>query len=550
MKRILKNSANIICLGTGESNNLERLGLCGEYKLNQEGKFIGLIEEITKKGNLERAYIEIKSKPGNMTPGGERETLEGISKGWMKRTRTQINKGTYTYGLKRRIEIPKKGGGMRPLTMPAPRDKIVETVIAKILESILEPIFLETSHGFRPNRGTKTAIQRVVQKFKPCTFIIEGDIKACFPSMDHRRLEKFLKEHIADEAFIKLVMQIQKAVEDGERSEEQKKGIGQGSTISPILSNLYLHRLDQWIEQEKIRYDYGKEKRKNLEYYRIQKRRLARIHKLDNLWKNKPNREKVTAEMRTLESEIKKLRQEMRKLPSRDQMDPTYRRLTYVRYADDWLIGIAGPHKETKVIKERVAKFLKENLGLNLSKEKTKITNIKKKTVKFLGYLIRSPNPRGNRVTQGRRQYPEMRTYMPSRDVMERLVEKKYAKWRKNQKTLRPTGLGWLTNLSHNDIVKHYNSVMKGLSGYYDFVDNRNAMSGVYFILNHSLALTLAQKYRLTSRRKAYQKFGKDLKCPTTGIKLSNLYQGQEDSETRETKSMRKPSRSQDHHIE
>lgn len=227
---------------------------------------------------------------------------------------------SFQFSPGRRIQIPKPGKtSTRPLTIAPPRDKIVQEVMRMILEVIFEPLFSNNSHGFRPNRSCHTALRDVKSHFGGATIFIEGDISKCFDSFDHRTLINLVRRKINDERFINLIW---KALRAGymEFNQEHDSIVGtpQGSIISPLLSNIYLNELDIFMQNIKERYDKGKVVSRNPEYRKLEHLRMKATKNGDN----------------TLGAKFLK-QGEAQQLKSRLPADPNFRRIYYVRYADD-----------------------------------------------------------------------------------------------------------------------------------------------------------------------------------------------------------------------
>lgn len=175
MGRITANNAsNIQCYSTGcttdlESNVTKRL----ESLFKRAEKFPNepidrpLHKLLCGVDILSMAYNKLKSNPGQMTPGVNPETLDGIS--LLKEIAKKLENDSFQFNPGRRVQIPKPSGGIRPLTIAPPRDKIVQEAIRLILEAIFEPTFLDTSHGFRPGRGCHTALKAVRENFQTAT---------------------------------------------------------------------------------------------------------------------------------------------------------------------------------------------------------------------------------------------------------------------------------------------------------------------------------------------------------------------------------------------
>jgi group II intron reverse transcriptase/maturase len=317
------------------------------------------------------AYGRIYANKGAMTPGVTQETVDGMSWRRIGRLIEALRHERYQFAPVRRVHIPKKNGKTRPLGLPTWSDKLVGEVVRLLLEAYYEPQFSRRSHGFRPGRGCHTALREVAETWTGTTWFIEGDIADCFGSLDHEVLLSILAENIHDGRFLQLISRMLEAgyLEDWTYG-ATLSGAPQGGVASPILSNIYLDRLDRFVETELIpQYTRGQRRASNPAY-----RKLAnQIRKARRLGDR--------AQARALSST-------MRTLPSQDPCDPGYRRLRYARYADDHLLGFTGPRAEAEEIKARLARFLASELRLELSQDKTLITHGRTGAARFLGYEI------------------------------------------------------------------------------------------------------------------------------------------------------------------
>lgn len=446
------------------------------------------------KSMYEVAYHKLRSKPGNMTPGIDSTTLDGISSEWFDEIILKLQNKTFEFKPGRRVHIPKPNGGTRPLTDTSPRDKIVQEVMRMILEAIFEPIFLSTSHGFRPNKGCHTALRQIKTQFGSSSWYIEGDISKCFDSFDHHILIYLISMKINDTRFIDLIW---KALRAGYFEffipQDSIIGTPQGSVISPILSNIYLHQLDVLMDRMKKNFDKGKLAQRNPEYRKLEYKRGKALKDGDTDQANKHLKE-------------------MQNLNARLPNDPNFRRLYYVRYADDWIIAIRGQLSDAKSILANIQKFLSSKLKLNLSLEKSKITNGRTGVATFLGINISASTVKGSskgRNHQRLRTSGELRMLAPMGRIYKKLakvgfmdIEKKYGVPR----------LLWYHN-NKDTIVNLYNSILRGYLNYYSFTHNYNSLaSSLEFILKNSCAKLLAAKFKLGSASKALRKFGSDLK--------------------------------------
>lgn len=318
----------------------------------------------------EIAYHRLKSNPGNMTPGMDQTTLDGTSKETFEIIIASMKNESFQFKPGRRVNVPKPKGGTRPITVAPPKDKIVQEVMRMILEAIFEPTFSVNSHGFRPNRSCHTALRQVKTQFGGASFYIEGDISQCFPSIDHGILINILRRRISDDRFLHL---INKALKAGyfefHRYNHSIIGTPQGSIISPILSNVYMHMFDVFMETKKSEFDKGKEAHRNPVYRRLENRREVA---------------KRIGDMAEANKMLKLMQQTRARLPN----DPSFRRLYYVRYADDWIVAIRGSLTETRSVLEEIRRELKQELNLDLSLTKTLVTRPRTKPALFLGTEI------------------------------------------------------------------------------------------------------------------------------------------------------------------
>ena len=471
-----------------------------------------LIHLIADPNTLTLAYELIKSNPGNMTRGASSETLDGIDKNWIEQTSMKLRAGKFEFSSMRRVYIGKPDGSRRPLTISPPRDKVVQKAIQLVLEPIYEPHFLENSHGFRPNKGCHTALEKVKNWFHGVPWVIETDIQKCYDTIDHRVLITILKKRVR---CIKTLTLIKKGLECGavdlKTFVETKLGTPQGSILSPLLCNIYLHELDK--EMYKLKKQYSSpanyQRRKNPEYRRIQYLK---------------ERTKDTGELRGLAIL-------QRKIHSKDPMDGRFRKLFYIRYADDIIIGVTGGYEDAEKIKTHVQNFLDKELKLELKAQKTKIVSFKKSEIKFLGAKIygqqrnEKPCKLVKKVSWENarkvRQTPRVGLRAPIKELMIKLAGNGFIKKDKDGRYVG-TGLKRMVNLDHADIIGYYNSVIYGILNFYSFADNYTRVGAlIKFQMRHSCALTLALKFKLRHRAKAFKKFGKSLKCPETNRELA-----------------------------
>src|SRR5690242_5897041 len=220
------------------------------------------------------AYGRIYANKGAMTPGATPETVDGMSMAKIGRIIDAMRHERYRFRPVRRVHIPKKNGKMRPLGIPSWSDKLVGEVVRLLLEAYYEPVFSDHSHGFRKGRGCHTALRKIQETWTGTVWFIEGDISDCLGSTDHEILMNILGEKIRDNRFLRLVRNMLKAgyMEDW-RYHETLSGTPQGGVLSPLLSNIYLHKLDEFIEREMIpQHTRGSSRKRNRDYLRLAKR--------------------------------------------------------------------------------------------------------------------------------------------------------------------------------------------------------------------------------------------------------------------------------------
>jgi group II intron reverse transcriptase/maturase len=418
------------------------------------------------------AYGKLYRNKGATTKGTTEETVEGMSQEKIERTIKALRDGTFQWKPVRRVYIPKKDGKKRPLGLPDWSSKMVQEVIRLILNAYYEPQFSEHSHGFRPERGCHTAL-REVKKWDGTTWFIEGDISKCFDGLDHQVLLSTLQENIHDEPFSKLISELLEAgyLEDW-KFHMTLSGTQQGGVVSPLLTNIYLDKLDKYIEQELIpEYTKGKERKGNPAYKKLGNA----IHRLRKQGKTE---------------EAKLLKQQMQQLPSLDPEDPDFRRLKYVRYADDFLLGFIGPKSEAEEIKQKLEVFLREQLKLELSQAKTLITHARTEKARFLGYEIQvSHNDR--KQTNGRRSVNARIGFQVPKSV----IDQKCQDYTEEGKPIHRPELLKNTVLT---IVSTYQAEYRGLVEYYRLAyDLSLKLHRLEWNMERSLIKTLATKLQI-----------------------------------------------------
>lgn len=434
-----------------------------------------------------KAYGKIYRNRGAMTPGVTDETPDGMAMGKIDTIIEALRNETYQWQPTRRTYIPKKNGKKRPLGMPVWSDKLVQEVLRLILEAYYEPQFSDKSHGFRTERGCHTALQEISFRWKESKWFIEGDISKCFDKLDHNVLLSIIKEKIHDGRMINLIEKMLKAgyLEDWKYHGTQS-GSPQGGILSPLLANIYLDKLDKFVETVLIpKYTRGERRKNNKEYVR-----------LINL--------SVTQRRRGDTEGAQALRKQAQQLPAQDPNDPTFRRLRYVRYADDFLLSLVGTKEEATEIKQQLETFLREELKLELSQTKTLITHARSEAARFLGYEVKimhedtKRTKRVNTQTKCRSVNGAVELRIPA-DVL----EEKCKRYTRGGKAVSRTEK---MNDSDYAIMMSYQVEYRGIVNYYQLAHNIGALRKLRWLMEISLVKTLAEKHK-TSARKIYEKY-------------------------------------------
>jgi group II intron reverse transcriptase/maturase len=424
------------------------------------------------------AYGKIYANQGAMTPGASAETADGMSEDKIHKITGAMRAERYRFSPARRILIPKKNGKMRPLGLPSWSDKLVGEVVRLLLEAYYEPTFSGHSHGFRPGRGCHTALTDVAIGWTGTTWFIEGDIADCFGSLDHEVMVRVLSEKIHDNRFLRLIRNMLKAgyLEDW-KYHETLSGCPQGGVVSPVLSNIYLSKLDEFVETVLIpQYTRGGRRKENPEYGKARYRLAQARRKGDR-------------------AEARRYQRQARALPFGDPSDPGYRRLRYSRYADDHLLGFTGPKAEAEEIKDQLARFLRDELALELSPEKTLVTHARTRAARYLGYEITVQHA-DRKITGGRRAANGSIALRVPLDM----IRAKRSLYRRHGKPERRTAL---LNLDDYDIIRVYGAEYRGIAGYYLLASDVWRLNALRWEAETSMLKTLAAKHKSTVTKTA-----------------------------------------------
>lgn len=270
LARVGKFNPNLVkgsrCISTKDSipAGFEKLGKLRELNSQNTSTVNTKILNLMCDTNiLIGTYTKLKSTPGNWIPGVHNERLDGKNLAWFENLKKELHTNQFQFRPARRLEILKLNGkGTRPLGIASSREKIVQGAILLVLEAIFEPSFLQHSHGYgygyHSNRGCHSALEEVKQTFTAVNWFIEGDISKGFETFDHKLLISLVSKRIKDKGFMDL---LHKALRAGYLLQGQnfspELGIPQGSIISPILCNILLHGLDEYLLSLKANFNIG-----------------------------------------------------------------------------------------------------------------------------------------------------------------------------------------------------------------------------------------------------------------------------------------------------
>lgn len=475
------------------------LNSLNEHSKDSSYKFERLYRLLFNEELFYVAYQKIASNEGSTTKGSDGRSIDGMSLARIETLIASLKDESYQPHPSRRVHIPKKNGKMRPLGIPAFEDKLVQEVVRMILEAIYEGHFETTSHGFRPKRSCHTALLHIQKTFNGAKWFIEGDIKGFFDNIDHDVLVQILRERISDDRFIRLIRKFLKAgyVEDW-TFHNTYSGTPQGGIVSPILANIYLDKLDKYVKEYIRHFDKGTKRRSGKESNDLTNERKRTVRKLRKV--------KDGAEKAALVARLKAIEQERAAFPSGDEMDGSYRRLKYIRYADDFILGVIGSKEDALRIKEDIKSFLSESLALELSEEKTLITHTGK-SAKFLGYEITvTRNNHQRRDVQGRlrRTYGKrVRLNVSMATLRDKLLEygAMEIKLRNGKEIWKPKCRSGLIFNDDLEILDRYNRETVGFCNYYLIANNYVVLHNFRYIMEYSMYKTFAGKYRSTVRK-------------------------------------------------
>lgn len=439
------------------------------------------------------AYKNLYANSGAATKGANDDTADGFSEAKIANIIQRLADETYQPTPVRRTYIQKKNNPKkkRPLGIPTFTDKLVQEVLRMVLEAVYEPVFLPVSHGFRPKRSCHTALKFLKMEFNGMRWFVEGDIKGCFDNIDHSVLVGLIHSKIKDARLIKLIYKFLKAgyLEDW-KYHKTYSGTPQGGIISPLLANIYLHELDKFVMKLKSEFDtHGQEPVRT--EYRLLSNELQKLSY--HIGRH------TGAEREELLSEYNEKRKLMLKMPCTAQ---TKKCIKYIRYADDFILGVKGSQEDCQWIKSKLSEFIRETLKMELSEEKTLITHSSEKA-RFLGYDIRVR--RSSIVKHGGPGQKTKRTLnnscelsIPFDDKIHSFIFAKKIAIQRPDGKLMPVRRKSLLRLTDLEIVSAYNAELRGICNYYGIASNFYKLCYFSYLMEYSCLKTLASKHKCT----------------------------------------------------
>ncbi len=440
------------------------------------------------------AYKNLYANQGAATQGVNDDTADGFSKEKIERIIQSLADESYQPKPVRRTYIQKKGNSkkLRPLGIPTFTDKLVQEVMRMILEAVYEPIFSKYSHGFRPERSCHTALNSIKKEFTGVTWFVEGDIKGCFDNINHNVLVNIIGRKIKDQRLIQLVWKFLRAgYMENWKYHTTYSGCPQGGIISPILANIYLNELDKFAEKTAKKYHKDRDRVHTKEYDDLSSV-LGSIRK---------ELKTATGQRKSeLLKQRKMFRKQLRKIPCASQTDKV---MKYIRYADDFIIGVKGEKSDCENIKRQFSDFISHELKMELSEEKTLITH-SSQFARFLGYDIRVrrdnvAKPHGKHLQRTLNMKVEL--CVPFKDKIMPFLFRKSIIRQLEDGTLEPIARKYLYGCTDLEILTAFNAELRGLCNYYALASNYTRLCYFAYFMEYSCLKTIAGKHKTTARK-------------------------------------------------
>ena len=554
----LKGNKGTLGLGSGpgtmDQMSLQQLGKLREQVCTEQYKFKPV--KLTHKPSCSFG-TRVKTRPDERLELGL--PTAHLVQVFPKETQNALP-SSCSFGTRVKTFGRERGSPRAPMSIN--NDMIVEEVIRIILETIYEPVFYPTSFGFGARMGCHDALAHVEKTFRWVDWVIvstptnpgEGGNGLVYSTIDHGVLVRILEKRIDDTRFINLIRKLLKSGAKGpfgfttlvpkegppptrrpstRRVSEARHVVSnkQESVVSPILANIYYHELDEYVQELAQKYTTPQTRLKNVAYKRLQYA-IAKTSK--KMW----TLEHQSHEYQTLKKQLKTLRNKLLETPGRREK---VIRVEYVRYAEDWMVGIAGNGQLASLIKEELRTFMATTLLQTLHSDpkaplnnqligtwgKTKLTDLRQGNVHFLGYDIFLPRNQSisqykrKGVTTIRKRQPQLKFDVPVKKLTQRYIDRGYLK--RLTTNVRPISKASYTTLEDHVIVNHFRGLWLGIQNYYSGCTNLGRLQYIHYLLHMSCAMTLAHRHRVSSA-KIFRKYGKHLQVPIPNTKKTTKF--------------------------
>lgn len=441
-------------------------------KINKDWKHNDLFRILRKNDIWITAYKNIKTDNRTLTLGIKKKTLDGLSIKKLVKLQNEVINENYQFKSINKISTLKLNQKKRPTELLTIDDKIVQEVIYMILESIYKPCFSKKSFSFPIESEIYDLFKDVKSRFQSVNWMIKGNIKSILLNIDNKRLCNILGKKIQDIRFINLIRKLLKhGIFDYNQFTKFSFEVQQENMIYLIFANIYFNDLDKWIENK--------------------------IKLLYKIYKNQYNKVDINLSFK----------------------------IEYVRYINDWMIGIKGNQILAKELKIEISHFIMTYFKQPINSAKIEIIDLRSGKVEFVRYEIyKLRNMKVNSLTKfniRHKKNDRLRFDIPMNFVLQKIKEKGYIK--KLVKGYRSISKVDYTTLNDITIIKHFAQIWKEFFNYYSNCSNRSKLQYIYSLLHISCAMTLSHRHR-SSIKKIFNKYGKFFRTNFGKYRIEFIY--------------------------